>query len=72
MFIWVYLWPICLLFAAENQSPIRFEEVAAKSGLRFVLKNGATGQFHQIELTGGGVAVLDYNNDGCTDIFFTN
>jgi hypothetical protein len=52
--------------------PIRFQEVAAKSGLRFQLRNGASGQFHQIELTGGGVAVLDYNNDGCTDIFFTN
>jgi hypothetical protein len=57
---------------AAAPSPIRFEEVAAKSGLRFVLRNGASGQFHQIELTAGGVAVLDYNNDGCTDIFFTN
>jgi len=57
---------------AKTQAPIRFEEVAAKSGLRFELRNGATGQFHQIELTGGGVAVLDYNNDGCQDIFFTN
>jgi hypothetical protein len=36
------------------------------------LKNGEAGQFHQIELMGGGVAVLDYNNDGCMDIFFTN
>ncbi len=52
--------------------PIRFAEVAAKSGLNFTLKNAAAGQFHQIELTGGGVAVLDYNNDGCADIFFTN
>ena len=51
---------------------IRFEEIAAKAGLQFVLRNGAAGQFHQIELTGGGVAALDYNNDGCTDIFFTN
>jgi len=32
-------------------------------------ENGAAGQFHQIELTAGGVAVLDYNNDGCTDVF---
>ncbi|HEY2014236.1 MAG TPA: CRTAC1 family protein, partial [Bryobacteraceae bacterium] len=40
--------------------------------LKFVLRNGAAGQFHQIELTGGGVAALDYDNDGCTDIFFTN
>ncbi len=55
-----------------SPAPIRFEEVAAKSGLRFTLRNDAQGQFHQIELTGGGVAVLDYNNDGCTDIFFTN
>jgi hypothetical protein len=57
---------------AATPSSIRFKEVAASSGLRFVLRNGASGQFHQIELTGGGVAVLDYNNDGCTDIFFTN
>ncbi len=57
---------------AAKPSGIRFEEVAAKSGLRFELRNGASGEFHQIELTAGGVAVLDYNNDGCTDIFFTN
>ena len=57
---------------AATPPAIRFEEVAAKSGLRFELRNGASGQFHQIELTAGGVAVLDYNNDGCTDIFFTN
>ena len=59
--------------AAPPQSPpIRFEEIAAKSGLRFELQNGEAGGFHQIELTLGGVAVLDYNNDGCDDIFFTN
>src|SRR6187402_335261 len=51
---------------------IRFEEIAAKSGLRFELQNGEAGGFHQIELTLGGVAAFDYNNDGCADIFFTN
>ena len=57
---------------AAAPPPIRFTEIAAKSGLRFEAHNGATGQFHQIELTAGGVGVLDYNNDGCEDIFFTN
>src|SRR3954471_10343851 len=57
---------------ASTPPAIRFQEGASKSRLRFEVRNGATGQFHQIELTGGGVAVLDYNNDGCTDIFFTN
>jgi enediyne biosynthesis protein E4 len=51
---------------------IRFEDIAAKAGLNFVLRNGATGDFHQPELMLGGVAALDYNNDGWMDIYFTN
>ena len=52
--------------------PICFEDVATKSGLTFELRNGATGGFHQPELMLGGVAALDYNNDGWMDIYFTN
>ena len=58
--------------ASDVPAPIRFEDVAAKAGLKFVLRNGAQGEFHQPELMLGGVAALDYNNDGCMDIFFTN
>ena len=51
---------------------IRFEEIARKAGVTFELRNSASGQFHQIELMVGGVAAFDFNNDGCTDIYFTN
>ena len=63
----------CLaLSAAAPPSPIRFEEIAAKAGLQFQLHNGAAGGFHQIELMPGGVAAFDFDNDGCTDLYFTN
>jgi hypothetical protein len=51
---------------------IRFEDVAKQAGLDFRLNNGATGGFHQIELMPGGVAAIDFDRDGCMDIFFTN
>jgi hypothetical protein len=61
-----------LVWSVPFEAQIRFENVAAKAGIHFELKNGATGDFHQVELMLGGVAALDYNNDGCVDIFFTN
>jgi enediyne biosynthesis protein E4 len=63
---------LMLIVSASLAAQIQFEEISEKSGLRFRLENGATGNFHQVELMVGGVAVLDYNNDGCADVFFTN
>ena len=59
-------------FVLSAHAQIRFEDIAQKAGLKFELHNGAAGEFHQPELMLGGVAALDYNNDGCMDIFFTN
>ena len=61
-----------LLLASPLVPQIRFQDVTDKSGVKFILANGAAGGFHQIELMPGGVAALDFNRDGCMDIFFTN
>jgi len=57
---------------AAPGNPIRFEDVAARSGIDFTLRNSATPQKHQIETMPGGVAVFDFDNDGKPDIYFTN
>jgi hypothetical protein len=51
---------------------IRFQDATATSNIGVVLHNGAQGGYHQIELMPGGVGVLDYDHDGCMDIYFTN
>jgi hypothetical protein len=58
--------------ALAAPAQIRFEEIAKKAGLHFQLQNGASGKFHQVELMPGGVAALDFDNDGCADLYFTN
>ena len=63
---------VLLALSASAWAQIRFEDIAQKAGVKFELHNDARGQFRQPELMVGGVGVLDYNNDGCMDIFFTN
>src|ERR1700685_981237 len=41
-------------------------------GLDFIHRNSPTAQKYLIESMGGGVALLDYNNDGLLDIFLVN
>jgi hypothetical protein len=59
-----------LLSAAPSQ--IRFENRQKQSGVSFVLNNGTTEDKPIIDSVLGGVALLDYDNDGYLDIFFTN
>ncbi len=47
-------------------------EVTQPRGLDFTHRNSPTAQKYLIETMGGGVALLDYNNDGLLDIFLVN
>jgi enediyne biosynthesis protein E4 len=58
--------------ASPVESPIRFEEIAAKSGLHFTTRNCATPNKNQIETMVAGVALFDYDGDGYLDIYLVN
>lgn len=48
------------------------EDVTERTGIEFVHRNGReSGRFYLIESFGGGVAQIDYDQDGATDLYFT-
>ena len=58
-------------WASLPAAPIHFEDVTATTGLsleRVVSQD----KRYIVETTGGGVAFLDYNNDGWMDVYLTN
>jgi len=61
-----------LAISAEVSSPIRFEEIAAKAGVRFIADSSPTPNKNQPETMVAGIALLDYDNDGYLDLYFVN
>ena len=57
---------------AQQSSPVRMVNTAPACGIDFVLRNGATGRKYQVETLPGGLAVLDFDNDGWADLYCTN
>jgi enediyne biosynthesis protein E4 len=52
---------------------VRYEDIAAQSGLTGINVSGAEREKQYIiETTGTGVAIFDYDNDGLPDIFLVN
>ncbi|HVN21694.1 MAG TPA: CRTAC1 family protein [Dongiaceae bacterium] len=49
--------------------PIRFEEIAANSGLNYVTVNGDTRNKNQPQTMLAGVALFDYDGDGYLDVY---
>src|SRR5262249_5276918 len=57
---------VAIGFAAQSLEWVK------PAGLEFTLRNSPTEQKYLIETMAGGVALLDYNNDGLLDIFLVN
>jgi hypothetical protein len=63
---------IVVALAAIGATSSPMFDVKQPQGIDFILQNSPTPQKHLIETMPGGVALLDYNNDGLLDIFFVN
>jgi tetratricopeptide (TPR) repeat protein len=58
---------------AEFRPDVRFRNDAVRATLQFRFLNGTDGPLTQriYELTGGGAGIIDYDCDGCADVFLT-
>ena len=56
----------------SSPTPVTYTEITKASGIDFINQNSATPEKFLIEAMTGGVAVLDYDNDGWQDIFLVN
>jgi enediyne biosynthesis protein E4 len=62
--------------ATDVREPLPFAvtlaDVTPATGIAFKHENSPTSRKYLIETMGGGVGLLDYDNDGWLDLFFTN
>src|ERR1700719_2055062 len=61
---------VLIAAAVASAMPVFVEQLP--HGIDFTLHNSPTPQKYLIETMPGGVALLDYNNDGLLDIFLVN
>ena len=72
----VFLIVVVVLAAVRAAPPpprsIQFRDATTNSGIRFSHRSAHTADKFLIETMGSGVACLDYDSDGLTDLFFLN
>ena len=66
----LYLCAATVCLSAPSSTPVF--RLTLPKGLDFTLQNSPTSLKYLIETMPGGVALLDYNNDGLLDIFLVN
>ncbi|MDP6849984.1 MAG: FG-GAP repeat protein, partial [Planctomycetota bacterium] len=57
---------------SESIPPIHFTDITQESGLHMKLTNGADPPQMLLEVKGNGVALIDFDNDGDSDVFVPN
>src|SRR5215468_6039154 len=70
--LWMTFASVSVETQAADPSHIQLENRQKQSGVSFVLNNGTLPDKPMIDGIPGGVALLDYDNDGYLDIFFAN
>lgn len=58
--------------APQTVSPVAFTDITAASRINFKHHASPTSRKYLMEAMGAGIALLDFDNDGRLDIFFTN
>lgn len=76
LLVFVFLAAIANILIAQSQpdqrgTAVHFTDVTDSAGITF-RHNSAPEKKYIVESIGGGVAIFDYDNDGCMDIYFTN
>jgi enediyne biosynthesis protein E4 len=61
-----------VLPSVATASTIKFEDIAQKAGVHFVVENCPTPEKHQPETMPAGIALFDYDGDGLLDIYLVN
>jgi hypothetical protein len=70
--LWVSASASIAVGGAAPDPDVQFTDVSQSIGIVFNHDNSGTPGKYLVETMGGGVALLDYDNDGRLDMFFTN